>query len=46
MKRYRYIGTIVLAMMMFTSCNQWLDIDPKDKIVDENLFSDYRGFRN
>lgn len=46
MKRYRYIWMIALTMMTFTSCNKWLDIEPKDKIVDENLFSDYRGFRN
>ena len=46
MKEYRYIGILFLAIIGFTSCNKWLEIDPKDQVVDENLFEDYRGFRN
>ena len=46
MRKYRYISMVLLAVMGLTSCNKWLDVNPKDKIVDESLFSDYRGFRN
>ena len=44
MRKYRYISMVLLAVMGLTSCNKWLDVNPKDKIVDESLFSDYRGW--
>lgn len=46
MKVYQYLSVIFLTITGLTSCDQWLEIDPKDQIVDKHLFEDYRGFRN
>ena len=44
MKRYTLM--LFLFVILFSRCNSWLAVEPTDKVDDEKLFSDYRGFRN
>ena len=41
MKNLIYIATILLLM---TSCNKWLDVQPEASVSDEELFSTKEGF--
>lgn len=43
MKKY-ILYIVILPMLLLTSCNQWLKIDPDDRIMEENLFSSREGF--
>lgn len=42
---YLYYITILFALLT-TSCNQWLDIKPKNSIQEDELFSNERGFKD
>lgn len=44
MKRNIYLLSIIL--LLSTSCTGWLDVTPKDTIVEEDLFEEATGFRN
>lgn len=46
MKKYR-ITLLLLCFLpgFFTSCNDWLDLESDSKIVQEELFSNYDGYR-
>ncbi len=37
-------GLIVGVMLLFVSCNSWLEVDPDDRIMDNSLFKDREGF--
>lgn len=42
----RYITIITLfACCLASSCNDWLDVKPSDKVSEEDVFSDLNGFR-
>lgn len=43
MKIRRYL---CLALVFFSSCTNWLDITPKNIVVEEELFDSYAGYRN
>lgn len=43
MRRY-LLYIVLLPLLLLTSCNQWLQIDPDDRIMEENLFSSRDGF--
>lgn len=45
MKIYKYIIGVV-SIFSLTACNDWLDIQPQDTIVEEQLFETGDGFRN
>lgn len=45
MKIYKYIIGIV-SIFSLTACNDWLDIQPQDTTVEEQLFETGDGFRN
>ncbi|MGL5682247.1 MAG: RagB/SusD family nutrient uptake outer membrane protein [Marinifilaceae bacterium] len=34
----------VVALLMMTSCNSWLDVKPQDKITEDDLFESMEGF--
>ena len=34
----------MIPVLLLTSCNNWLDIDPEDRIMEENLFNSREGF--
>lgn len=40
-KKYYYLVLIALS-----SCTSWLDVTPKDMIVEDDLFASYQGYRN
>lgn len=37
---------LFLALVLCSSCTNWLDINPKDIVVEEDLFRSYTGYRN
>ena len=46
MKRLTYhIMVAVMAVVAFTACTDWLDIQPSDRIAEENNFSSQAGFK-
>lgn len=44
MRRYKYLLTAGLVMLLFVSCNKWLDVRPKTKVKQDDLFSNAQGF--
>ena len=42
----KFIVILVLGMWMFSSCNEWLELNPANQISKEKLFSDEIGFQN
>lgn len=44
MKRIAIIFTILYAAVC-SSCSDWLDVQPSDRISEENNFSDLAGFK-
>lgn len=44
MKKY-YTIVMVISLIIFCSCEDWLDIKPANKITAEELYSDGYGFR-
>ena len=46
MKIYKSILCCAIAGLSFSSCNDWLDVQPETESKEENLFSEYRGFRS
>lgn len=42
--KYKFIAVIV-ALMGFTSCNSWLDLEPSDTTTDTELFGTGNGYR-
>lgn len=45
MKVYNYI-VLLLVGMAWTSCSDWLDLQPQDTTVEEDLFKTGEGYRN
>lgn len=46
MKRLTYkIMVAVMTVVAFTACTDWLDIQPSDRIAEENNFSSQAGFK-
>ena len=46
MKKYSFLTFLLCFFIAFTSCNDWLEVEPSDKIDDSKLFSSYAGFRS
>lgn len=44
MKKYSILFGALLSLLMLSSCKKWLDVKPRDKVVDEDLFSTQDGF--
>ena len=45
MKKYSFLTFLLCLFIAFTGCNDWLEVEPSDKIDDSKLFSSYEGFR-
>lgn len=45
MKRYIHILLLVCGSLFLGSCDSWLDVQPYDKIGEEDLFSSEEGFQ-
>lgn len=43
MRKY-ILSFLLIPVLLLTSCNNWLDIDPEDRIMEENLFNSREGF--
>ena len=43
MKKY-ILYILFIPALLLGSCNKWLEIDPDDRIMENNLFSDREGF--
>lgn len=42
----KYIKLIILALLFInTSCDEWLDIKPEDKVTEDDLYADSYGYR-
>ena len=37
---------LYILLILCSSCSDWLDITPKDIVVEEEMYSHYEGFRN
>ena len=46
MRKYIYLMMTILAIALFSSCDEWLDLEPSDKVDDSKLYGTYEGFRN
>ncbi|NSL88857.1 RagB/SusD family nutrient uptake outer membrane protein [Chitinophaga solisilvae] len=44
MKKHIYIVVILSLLAGATSCKKWLDVKPRDKVVEDDLFSSEAGF--
>lgn len=42
--RKHILYILLIPCLLFSSCNNWLEIDPDDRIMEENLFSTREGF--
>lgn len=45
MRKHKFIMAI-LVITLCSSCDNWLDLEPSDKVDDSKLYSTYEGFRN
>lgn len=41
---FKYTSSIVAGLLLCTACNNWLDIQPSDRIAEERVFSRVSGF--
>ena len=41
----KYIVSICLSMLLFASCSNWLDVEPKTTVEEEEVFSRELGFK-
>lgn len=46
MKKYLYILVFSVLMGSLTSCNDWLDVSPKDRIPADKMFESESGFKD
>lgn len=46
MKKIRNIFLVVLVLALFTSCQDWLDVEPKSEIKSDLMFESESGFRD
>ena len=46
MKKYFYILVFAVLMGGLTSCNDWLDVSPKDRIPADKMFESESGFKD
>lgn len=44
MRVIKNIGILWLGMVMLSSCTDWLSIDPDNKVLEDKLFEDRKGF--
>lgn len=45
MNKFKYI-VYLIAMLVFTSCNDWLDVEPETSVDEKKLFSTEQGFKD
>lgn len=43
MKKY-ILYFMLIPCLLFSSCNKWLEINPEDRIMEDNLFNNREGF--
>lgn len=43
MKKY-ILYFLISPILIFSSCNKWLEINPEDRIMEDNLFNSQEGF--
>lgn len=41
---FKYTSGIVAGLLLCTACNNWLDVQPSDRIAEERVFSRVSGF--
>ena len=41
---FKQTSSIVVGLLMCTACNNWLDIQPSDRIAEDRVFSQVSGF--
>lgn len=41
---FKYTSSIVAGLLLCTACNNWLDVQPSDRIAEERVFSRVSGF--
>lgn len=41
----KYILSTILVALCISSCNDWLDVEPKTNVREEKVFSDEQGFK-
>jgi len=46
MKKIRFILFVCSCFLLGTSCNNWLDVKPNDRLEQEEMFSSEQGFEN
>lgn len=46
MNKYIYIQLLVFSLLMSTSCNDWLNIDPKGQVEASKLLTDEKGYNS
>lgn len=40
------LNTILLGVLLFSSCNKWLDVKPAAQVTKDEMFSTQKGFRD
>ncbi len=43
MKKLRYLLYILFLPVLLSSCNKWLDVQPEDKLTEEQIYSSRQG---
>ena len=46
MKTIKYIMLSFILLLSFSSCNSWLDVQPKTEIKYDKMFENESGFKN
>lgn len=46
MNKYIYIPLLVFSLLLSTSCNKWLNIDPKSQVEATKLLTDEKGYNS
>ena len=41
----KFVTIIILLAAVCSSCSDWLDVKPSDRVSEENNFSDVAGFK-
>lgn len=46
MNKYIYIPLLVFSLLLSTSCNKWLNLDPKSQVEATKLLTDEKGYNS
>ncbi len=44
--KLKYVIIVLIALLSFSSCNDWLDVVPQGQVQGEDLLTDEKGYNS